>query len=77
MEKVKGLFLIIKLRVIIVQNKILKIEIFWGNEVLSCIFSGQKIHVLEILGHQNTHFLIRNSMFESSEALHKVEGTKK
>ena len=26
---------------------------------LSCIFSGQKIHVLEILGHQNTKIVVR------------------
>ena len=33
-----GPFRIIKLRVIIVLNKILKIEIFWGNEVLKLYF---------------------------------------
>jgi hypothetical protein len=47
LEKVKSLFLIIKLRVIIVLKNNLKIGIFWGHEVLNYIFSGEKIHLLE------------------------------
>ena len=38
LEKVRGPFLIIKLRVIIVSNKILKIEIFLGHEILKLYF---------------------------------------
>ena len=38
LEKVRALSLIIKLRVIIVLNKILKIEIFGGHEVLKLHF---------------------------------------
>ena len=29
----------------------------------SCIFRGQKIQVLKILGHQNTYFLMKNLNF--------------
>ena len=47
----QDLFLILKLRVIYVIIFFLKIEIFWGHEVIKLYFSGQKIHFLEILGH--------------------------
>ena len=52
----------------------------------SCIFSDQKIHILEILEHQNFNnefkILVKNVHTQfleqsASEALHKVEGTKK
>ena len=51
-------------------------------KIESCVFNGQKIQVLEILGHQNTYFLnkeikllvksfqtqfLKQSMFEASE----------
>ena len=34
LKKIRGVFLIMKIRVIIVSKKILEIEIFWGYEVL-------------------------------------------
>jgi hypothetical protein len=53
--KVRGLFLVIKTRAIILSNTILKID----------IFGGQKVKVFEILGHQDTQFLILNFNFWS------------
>ena len=44
-------------------SKVLKF--FCGHEVLKLYFSGQKIHVFEILEHKNTCFLIRNLNFWS------------
>ena len=41
----------IRLRVIIVLEKNLKIEIFLGLKVLKLYFSGEKVYRLEILGH--------------------------
>jgi len=38
MEKVSGLFSIIKIRVIFVSDKKIEIEIFWGHEVLKMYF---------------------------------------
>ena len=38
LKKIRGVFLIIKIRVIIVLKKILEIEIFWGHEVLKLHF---------------------------------------
>jgi hypothetical protein len=42
MKKVRGVFLIIRIRVIIVLRYILEIEIFWGHEVLELDFYGSK-----------------------------------
>ena len=55
-KKVRGIFMIIEIRLIFSVNKILKIEIFGGHEVLNCILSVQKNQFLEILEHQNIHF---------------------
>ena len=41
-QKVRGIFLIIEVRVIFVVDKILKIEIFWGHEVLKLYFKCSK-----------------------------------
>ena len=38
LEKVNGLFSIIKIRIIIVSNKKIETEIFWGHEVLEMYF---------------------------------------
>ena len=42
----------------IVLDKKLKVDIFWAQEVLKLYLQWKK--VLEILGHQNTHFSMRN-----------------
>jgi hypothetical protein len=41
-KKVRGIFLIIKLRVIFAVKCFLKIEIFWGHEVLKLHFKSSK-----------------------------------
>ena len=41
-KKVRGIFLIIEIRVIFAVNKVLKIEIFGGHEVLKLYFKCSK-----------------------------------
>ena len=42
-----------------------KLKFFGVMKFLSCIFSGQKIHIFRMLGHLNTYFLIRHYNFWS------------
>jgi hypothetical protein len=50
------MFLIIEIRVIFAVKSFLKIEIFWGHEVLKLYFKCSKIQFHEKLGHQITIF---------------------
>ena len=64
-----------------VSNKIQKIKISWGHEVLIHIFGGQKIHVHDKLGHQrnfnpNSLILLFQSYFAHLQKLGKLESSK-
>ena len=83
--KSQGPFLILKSRVTFTVKTFLKIEIFWGHEVLKLYFQWSKnsrslnIRALKYLFfNEESKFLVKNcrtyfmkkSMFEASEALH-------
>ena len=53
------------------QIRLWKSKFFGVMKFYSCIFRGQKMQVLEILGHQNPYFLIRNLNFWSKVVILK------